>query len=127
MTNWGDPYRAVLPTPPGQCEGYYPVIHVLGDVHISGGRGQGVLLVDGDLFVTGGFDFTGAVIVRGSMHTAGTGAHFSGAVMAANVDFEDDLISGNSTIRYSSCALLNALSGNAYPLAVRDRAWVDVF
>jgi hypothetical protein len=126
VSNWGDMLRAVLPTPPGACESYYPIIHALGDVHISGGKGQGILLVDGDLFVTGGFEFTGAVIVRGSMHTAGTGAHFSGAVMAANVDFEDDLISGNSSIRYSSCALQAAMNGNAYPKLAKQRAWVDV-
>jgi hypothetical protein len=126
-TNWGDMLRAVSPTPYGACEWYMPIIHVLGDVHISGGRGQGILLVDGDLFVTGGFEFTGAVVVRGSMRTTGTGAHISGAVMAANVDFEDDLITGNSSIRYSSCALASAMSGTAYPKLVKQRAWVDLF
>jgi hypothetical protein len=122
--NWGDPVRAV---PAGKCESYFPVIHALGDVHITGGKGQGILLVDGDLFISGGFVFTGAVIVRGSLKTTGTGAHISGAVMAANVDLEDDLVTGNSSIRYSSCALAAAMNGTAYPKLAKQRAWVDVY
>src|SRR5439155_1425964 len=43
--NWGDPNRA---SPAGACEKYFPIIHVLGDMKVTTGRGQGVLLVDGD-------------------------------------------------------------------------------
>jgi hypothetical protein len=123
-TNWGDMLRNVTP---GKCESYFPVIHALGDLHISGGRGQGILLVDGDLFISGGFEFTGAVIVRGSLKTTGTGAHISGAVMAANVDLDDNTVTGNSSIRYSSCALMAVMNGTAYPKLAKHRGWVDVY
>src|SRR5919109_1348247 len=58
-TNWGDPLRA---TPPSPCESYMPIIHVKGDASINGGggsRGQGILLVDGNLAIAGNFEFHG--------------------------------------------------------------------
>jgi hypothetical protein len=127
-TNWGDQYRAVSPTPAGKCESYVPIIHVLGDIHISGGQGQGILLVDGDLFITGGFVFTGAVVVRGSLTLTGTGNHITGGVMAANVNVDDNsTLLGNSKISYSSCALESVMNGTAYLKPVKDRGWVDVY
>ena len=126
-TNWGDQTRAA-PAPAGKCESYYPIIHALGDVHITTGQGQGILLVDGDFYITGNFIFTGAVIVRGSLKMTGTGNHITGAVMAANIDVDDNsLLLGNSSIRYSSCALDAVMDGTAYPKPVKQRAWVDVY
>jgi hypothetical protein len=127
MKNWGDMLRAVSPTPAGKCETYYPVVHALGDLHISGGQGQGILLVDGDLDMSGGFNFSGAMIVRGSLSTTGTGAHVTGAVMAANVDLDKNSVLGNSSIRYSSCALNAVMNGTAYIKLAKQRAWVDVY
>jgi hypothetical protein len=123
-SNWGDPRRG---SPAGACESYFPIIHALGDLHISTGIGQGILLVDGDLDMTGNFQFMGAVIVRGTLSTYGSGAHVTGAVMAANVDLDQNTVLGNSSIRYSSCALDAVMKGSAYPKAVKQRAWVDVY
>src|ERR1043166_5023746 len=49
--NWGEPNHT---TPAGACDTYFPIIHVLGDLKVTTGRGQGILLVDGDLTVAGG-------------------------------------------------------------------------
>jgi len=123
--NWGDPNRA---TPAGACESYFPTIHVLGDLKVTTGRGQGVLLVDGDFTVAGNFAFTGAVIVRGGLKMSGTGNKITGAVMAASVSVNDDVsLSGNTSLQYSSCALLAALSSSAYPKQAKERGWVDVY
>ena len=46
LNNWGDAQRL---SPAGACEGYLPLIHVTGDLKVTGGVGQGMLLVDGDL------------------------------------------------------------------------------
>jgi hypothetical protein len=129
--NWGEPNK-VLVGPPGACENYYPIIYAPGDLKINGDRGQGILLVGGSLEVQGGFRFYGLIIVRGELRTAGTGGHFNGTVLAANVAVGGELtsqntVSGNATFRYSSCALMSALRGTATPVAIRDRSWVELY
>ncbi len=123
--NWGDPNRA---TPAGACETYFPTIHVLGDLRVNTGSGQGVLLVDGDITVAGNFAFTGVVIARGGLKMTGTGNKITGAVMAASVDVTDNVaLAGNTSLQYSSCALLASLSASAYPKQAMQRAWVDMY
>jgi hypothetical protein len=122
--NWGDPNRA---SPAGACESYLPVMHALGDLHVSGGVGQGILLVDGNLDMTGGALFTGVVIVRGTLSTSGNGAHITGGVMAANISLDQNTVLGNSSIQYSSCALNTVMSGSAYPKLAQQRPWVDMY
>lgn len=126
MGNWGDPNRA---SPSGACEGYFPIIHALGDLHLSTGVGQGILLVDGNLDMTGNFQFMGAIVVRGTLTTYGQGAHVTGGVMAAGVVLDTSAASvlGNSSIRYSSCALAAVMQGTAYPKRAVKRGWVDMY
>jgi hypothetical protein len=125
ITNWGDPNRA---TPAGACESYFPTIHALGDLHVSGGVGQGILLVDGNLTMTGGFSFDGIVIVRGSVSSSGTGAHITGALMAANVDLEaDNSVLGNSSVNFSSCAIQRVTSATSFPKPAKQRAWINLY
>src|SRR2546427_6728750 len=123
--NWGEPTHA---SPAGACDSYFPVIHALGDLKITTGRGQGILLVDGDLTVAGNFTFDGAVIVRGGLKMTGTGNKVSGALMSASVSVDDNVaLAGNTSILYSSCALISALSASAYPKQAKERGWVDVY
>jgi len=131
LLNWGEPNKVVVGTP-SPCESYFPIIYAPGDLKVNGDRGQGILLVNGSLEVQGGFQFYGLIIVRGELRTAGTGGHFTGTVMAANVAVGGELtstntVSGAATFRYSSCALMSALRGSASPVAVRDRAWVELY
>ncbi len=125
-TNWGEISRTVPATP---CETFYPIIHALGDLHVTGGEGQGIMLVDGDLTLSGNFWFSGIVIVRGTLRTSGSGAGVVGAVMAANVDL-DELASstlGNSYVQYSSCSIMQALLNSSPPKQAKERGWVEVF
>ncbi|MDQ6887045.1 MAG: hypothetical protein M3068_07085 [Gemmatimonadota bacterium] len=124
MSNWGDPYRVLLNT---ACQDFFPIIHATGDLKITGGYGQGMLLVDGDLEVSGGFEFYGPVIVRGHLKATGTGGHFNGGVMAANVDLEQNTVLGNAVIHYSSCAVSRALNSSAFPTPVKGRSWVELY
>lgn len=129
--NWGEPNKVVVGTP-GPCENYFPIIYAPGDLKVNGDRGQGILLVGGSLEVQGGFQFYGLVIVRGELRTAGAGGHFNGIVLAANVAVGGEItstntVSGAATFRYSSCALMSALRGSATPVAIRDRAWVELY
>jgi hypothetical protein len=122
--NWGEPNHTL---PANPCETYFPIIHARGDLKVSNGRGQGILLVDGDLELASDFTFTGAVIVRRALKMSG-GSKIVGAIMAATASVDENVtLGGNTSILYSSCALLAALSANAFPKAARQRGWVDVF
>jgi hypothetical protein len=122
-TNWGEPTKGTG----SPCESYYPIIYSAGNLNINGHRGQGILLVEGDLTIQGGFQFFGPVIVKGSLKTTGTGGHINGAVMAANVDLETNTVLGNAVVNYSSCALATVLSNTSMPKHAADRAWADLF
>jgi hypothetical protein len=125
--NWGDPRRL---NPAGPCESYFPIIYFSGlnrTVHLNTGRGQGILLVDGDLLVDGGFEWFGPVIVRGHITTQGTGGHFNGGVMAADVDLEQNTVLGDALIQYSTCAINEALVGSGIARRLPQRAWATLF
>lgn len=128
VTNWGDVNRNSVT--PGACESYFPIIHITdttANTIITGGSGQGILLVEGDLTVNGGFAFYGPVIVRGHLRTQGTGGHFYGGVMAANVDLEQNAVLGNAIINYSKCAVQAAILGSGAARPANDRPWAESF
>ena len=118
-TNWGDPMN-----PTSACAGYFPIIYAQGDLIVNTGYGQGILLVEGDLTVNGGFEFYGVVIVRGALSTAGTGGHFNGAVMAANVNLDNNSVLGDALVQYSQCAKAKALTNAAPGSQLRSRGWL---
>jgi hypothetical protein len=120
--NWGDPLN-----PTAVCGGYFPIVWVDGNLTINGVQGQGVLVVDGDLSVQGGFEFYGPVLVKGAFKTAGTGGHFNGGVIAANVDLDDNSVTGDAIINYSYCAVTRALQASAPGALLRDRSWVNLY
>ena len=123
--NWGDPMN-----PGGACGGHFPIIYARGDVGIqSNDSGQGILLVEGDLKLAGGFNFYGPVVVRGELSTAGTGGHVHGGLIAANVNLDTSTVLGNATIQYSSCAVTRAVLNNSrltFAVPLSERSWVDL-
>jgi len=121
VTNWGSPLD-----PDGPCGNYFAVVWVEGDITINGVQGQGILVVNGNLRVQGGFEFYGPVIVRKSLSTTGTGGHFNGGVVAANVDLEQNTVLGDAVVNFSNCALIRALSASASGALLRDRSWVNL-
>lgn len=124
MDNWGDP---MVPASVAGCSTYFPIIYVDGDFKATGGYGQGILIVSGNVSVQGGWQFFGPVIVRGTITTQGTGGHFNGGIMAADVNLGQDVVLGNAVVTYSSCALLKAMSANSPGRWIRQRSWVDLF
>ena len=122
--NWGDASR-----PGGACSSYFPIIHSQGSsykLQLSRGSGQGILLVDGDLEISGTFQFTGPVIVRGRFESRNT-AKIHGALMVGNFTAGDNTIAQSSTITYSSCAIKEAFANAVPPKRVVQRAWMEVF
>lgn len=124
LTNWGD----TLPTAP--CGAYFPLIYHGGNITIqSGGQGQGMLLVEGDLDLRGGFLFYGVIIVQGNFETQGNGNRIIGAVMASNGLLDDQSITGGSEVSYSRCTVMRAILNNASLSRARpldNRSWVDL-
>jgi hypothetical protein len=123
--NLGEPFKNA--TTPHPCENYYPIIYSPGDLTLNTGRGQGILLVQGDLSIQGGFEFYGPVIVRGTLKTAGQGGHFNGGVLAANVELDQNVVIGNAVISFSRCTILKALNGSATPTSAVERSWFEVY
>jgi hypothetical protein len=123
-TNWGDP---MSPPSVAGCSSYFPIILVNGDFKATGGYGQGILIVTGNISVQGGFQFFGPVIAKGDVTTQGTGGHFWGGILADNINLQQDVILGNAVVNYSSCALSKAMQANSPGRWFRQRAWVDLF
>lgn len=122
LDNWGDP-----DDPLGPCGNYFPIVYSNGNLSINGVRGQGVLIVNGNLSVQGGFRFFGPVIVKGTLKTQGTGGHFNGGVIAANVDLDQSTVLGDAVVNFSSCAIARALQGSASGALVSERSWINLY
>jgi hypothetical protein len=125
IKNFGEPAKNA--TTPHPCQNYFPIIYSSGDLTLNTGRGQGILLVQGDLSIQGGFEFYGPVIVRGTLKTAGQGGHFNGGVLAANVELDQNVVIGNAVISFSRCTILKALNGSATPTSAVERSWFEVY
>jgi len=120
--NWGEPYAPPTAGVVSLCQGYFPIIYVPGNIVLSTGRGQGILLVSGDANIQGNFIFDGIMIVLGSLQTAGTGNKVTGAVLTSGTSTS---IVGNPDIFYSSCAIARALQYSVRAESLRDRSWVQ--
>ncbi len=116
--NWGDPRNA------SPCASYFPVIYAPEGTRLAGGRGQGVLLVQGDLELSGGFEFVGPVFVTGILVIKGAGASIVGGVSAANADPDRASRLERGRIQYSGCAVWRALTRVAGIMRLRERSWV---
>ena len=126
--NWGEPRRAGADYV-AACAGYFPTIHATGPrLALGAGRGQGLLLVDGDLELTGGVDFTGLILVRGAVHAGGEGNTVTGALLVENRgEGGRNVLGGRTTIQYSFCAVAKALAGAASVSPLTQRSWVQIY
>jgi hypothetical protein len=120
--NWGDPLDRA-----GSCGGHFPFTFIKGNAGISGSAGQGLLVVDGDLTVDGGFQFYGAVVVRGTLSITGAGGAITGGVAAGGADLAPSSVLGRAVVSYSSCALRKALLATATAVPLGERAWMNLY
>lgn len=120
--NWGDPLN-----PAGPCYDFFPIIYSPGNLRISGGWGQGILLVGGDFEISGGHEFYGPVIVLGQVTSTGTGGHILGGLMASDAELNTSLVSGNSTVTFSRCSVTRALQGTSHAKEMGSRSWSQLF
>ncbi|MDH5315470.1 MAG: hypothetical protein OEW44_03225 [Gemmatimonadota bacterium] len=125
--NLGEPSRVVGSVVP--CYGFFPVVHGTNSQtsFAAGNRGQGILLIDGDLELVGGFEWVGLVLVRGKMKIAGTGNKIIGAILTEGVDLiTAGTVAGNVDVQFSQCAVDRAIAGGSTPTALA-RGWAQVF
>jgi Tfp pilus assembly protein PilX len=116
--NWGEPL------PGSVCSNYYPIIHIDSDALIEVGRGQGILIVSGDLEVAGNLEFAGVVIVAGKLTMSGTGNKIAGTVIVqGDGDVGTSGTSGNATIQYDSCKIREAFENNLRLRPLASRSW----
>lgn len=125
--SWGTPTMSSLPDPlqkPSSCSANNIVYFNTNgtDVKLAGGTaGCGLLLVDGDLEVNGGFSWYGMVIVSGSVTYLGGGdKNITGAVIAGG-SMDADLVGGNSNIVYCSSAINNQTENRG----LRNLSWME--
>lgn len=120
--NWGAPLD-----PRGACGDEFPLIYAPSDVHMTGGTGQGVLVVDGDFTMAGNARFYGAILVTGSVHISGN-AQVHGAVTA--ISGRPVALDGQARVTWGACPILRALDAAAglnRPLSPGRRRWIPIF
>jgi hypothetical protein len=126
--NWGAP-----DDPTNDCHLYWPIVHSDGDLHLSSGVGQGILIVEGDLVLTGDFEFKGLVFVYGSLRASGTGNKVLGSTnILGSSPYETEIGTtgaGSTNLQLSSCAIERAHRYNerfARPIPLKERKFLDI-
>lgn len=122
--NWG------APADPGHpCFDYLPIIHVGGDLTVrSPGRGQGILLVDGDLELGGGFEFYGIVAVRGRLVSGAGEGRVKGGLLVQNSRRDTVSVTAGTELKHNRCAVQRALQSPKLhlPQPLADFAWFEI-
>jgi len=98
--NWGTPL-----SPAGSCGAYLPVVVVRGSLEVTGGEGQGVLVVDGSASFLANATFAGLVLAAEAVRLAGD-ARVAGWIRSG----DRVLLEGRALVEGSACAGLRALS-----------------
>jgi hypothetical protein len=128
LLNFGEPFRVSSVVP---CQSYFPVVRGTGSQtkFAAGSRGQGTLLIEGNLEIVGGFEWTGLIIVRNQIKITGTGNKIYGALLAegADVDTDNGSVGGNVEVHYSQCAIEKAVAGAAQARPLGQRGWSQVY
>lgn len=98
--NWGTPL-----SPGGSCGAYLPVVVVRGSLEVTGGEGQGVLVVDGGASFLANATFAGLVLATEAVRLADD-ARVAGWIRSG----DRVLLEGRALVEASACAGLRALS-----------------
>lgn len=125
ITNWGEPKYgtgAIV-----NCQDYFPVIYRNGNLKLSNGSGQGILLVDGDLDMAGNFVFNGIIIVNGAFNASKGTNDIYGAVLARNANLDTQTWAGTPLLNFSACAVARALTASANVIPLAGRGWVQLY
>jgi hypothetical protein len=101
-SNWGDPERPWRP-----CGQHFALRKSVGSLRVTGGAGQGVLVVDGDLALDAGARFYGLVIASGALRVESGGELVGMALTTGGGD-----IAGGGLVSASACWAVRALASS---------------
>jgi Tfp pilus assembly protein PilX len=118
VANWGDP------APGSPCGAYAPLIYSPGDLTISGGRGQGIVVVAGAFAMSGNAMLKGAVVARDGIVIDGH-ATLDGAALSRR----GYVLIQDAELTYSPCELRRALAATRATrrLLPQKRRYLPVF
>lgn len=115
--SWGTPL-----SPAGSCGSYLPVVVVHGSLEVTGGEGQGLLVVGGGASFSATSTFAGLVLAAGAVRVADD-ARIAGWIRSGG----QVLLEDRARVAASACAGLRALShpGLRTMRAVPAGSWLD--
>lgn len=99
------------------------VVHAAGDLSVGGGSATGILIVEGRLFITPAFVYSGIVIARGGIEASGAGNSLRGAVRVSG----DAPISGSLAFAPSAPDVEAVLAKSVRPRPVFGRPWSELY
>jgi len=124
--NWGTPTPGATQQSPTSCSAQNIVYVNTNNTYVrlqGGSSGCGLLLVEGDLAVHGGFQWHGVILVTGSVtFTGGGGKNITGAMLAGGTAAVD-LVGGDANIIYCSTAIQQPLD----QLPLITLRWAEIF
>lgn len=119
-SNWGEPLGT------GPCARYAPILWIRGSAELRGGRGQGLLFVDGDLVVSAGAEFHGVIVLADDLIAGPGGGSIFGAVLVADSvsgSGDHSVIGDNLKLYRAPCTSAGILRRNAPLVPIVGRAW----
>jgi Tfp pilus assembly protein PilX len=124
--NWGSPTPGPTQQSPTSCN-TDNIVYINTHntyVKLSGqSSGCGLLLVEGDLNIHGGFQWYGVILVTGSVNfTGGGGKNVTGTILVGGTDV-GDAVGGDANIIYSSQAVQDV--ADVFPLI--PLRWAELF
>jgi hypothetical protein len=126
--SWGTPVPGAAQQDASSCSSRNVVYFNTNSTYVKlsgGSNGCGILMVDGDLAVDGGFHWYGVILVTGSVSFtggAGGGKNVTGAMIAGGT-VSADLVGGNANIVYCS----QAIGNQTEYLPLVTLRWVELF
>lgn len=96
------------------------VVRAAGDLTLTGGSGEGILIVEGRLTVIGPLYYRGIIISRGGISVASGGVQVSGVVRSGEMV-------GEIAHEPSLSAVQDVLAQSVIPVAVAGRRWAEVY
>jgi hypothetical protein len=102
------------------------VVHVAGDLTLTGGSGAGILVIDGTLQVAGPIHYAGVIIGRGGVRITADGSSIEGAVRTPGGENRLDIL-GATTLRRSRCSLQVVVSKLVRPSLIAGRRWAEMY
>ena len=108
----------------------WPVSRVNGDLTLPG-TGKGILIVTGNLTISGGDQWEGLVLVGGTITSNGNNTVYGATVSGLNIKLgiavpASTIANGNKTYQYDSCSLARALGKVGSIQRVRND-WTDTW